>query len=74
MDFGVEITGPAIADLGEIVSYIARDNPAAAAVIGNNLLDASLSLAQMPYKGSPYRAIAGVRKLTMRRFKSFCVR
>ncbi len=58
MDFRVEITGPAIADLGEIVSYIARDNPAAAAVIGNNLLDASLSLAQMPYKGSPYRAIA----------------
>ena len=71
MDFRVEITDPAIADLREIISYIARDNPAAATVIGDNLLDASLSLAQMPYKGTPYRAIVGVRKLTMPPFKIF---
>ena len=71
MDFRVKITDPAIADLRAIVSYIARDNPAAATVIGNNLLDASLSLAPTPYKGSPFRAIAGVRKLTMRPFKIF---
>ncbi len=36
MEFRVEITDPAIADLREIVSYIARDNLAAATVIGNN--------------------------------------
>ena len=71
MDFRVEITDPAIADLREIVSYIARENPAAATVIGNNLLDASFSLAQAPYKGSAYRGIAGVRKLTLRPFKIF---
>jgi plasmid stabilization system protein ParE len=29
MDFRVEITGSAIADLAEIASYIAQDNPAA---------------------------------------------
>ena len=39
MDFRVEITDPAIADLAEIVSYIARDNPDAARALGNNLLD-----------------------------------
>jgi plasmid stabilization system protein ParE len=31
MDFRVEITDPAIDDLAEIVSYIAQDNPDAAA-------------------------------------------
>ena len=55
MDFRVEITDPAIADLAEIVSYIARDNPDAARALDNNLLDAALSLAQVPYKGSPYQ-------------------
>jgi toxin ParE1/3/4 len=55
MDFRVEITDPAIADLAEIVSYIARDNPTAATALGNNLLDAALSLADTPHKGSPYQ-------------------
>ena len=71
MDFRVEITDPAIADLAEIVSYIARDNPDAARALGNNLLDAALSLAQTPYKGSPYQTLAGIRKLTLRPFKIF---
>lgn len=48
MDFRVEITDPAIADLAEIVSYIARDNPEAAAALGHNLLDAALSLQSAP--------------------------
>ena len=42
MDFRVEITGSAITDLGEIVSYIAQENEAAAKAIGDNLLDAAL--------------------------------
>ena len=71
MDFRVEITDPAIADLAEIVSYIARDNPDAARALGNTLLDAALSLAQAPYKGSPYQTLAGIRKLTLRPFKIF---
>jgi toxin ParE1/3/4 len=71
MDFRVEIKDPAIADLAEIVSYIARDNPDAAATLGNNLLNAALSLGQTPYKGSSYRHIANVRKLTIRPFKIF---
>jgi plasmid stabilization system protein ParE len=45
MDFRVEITDPAIANLAKIVSYIAKDNADAARALGNNLLDAALSLA-----------------------------
>ena len=92
MDFRVEITDPAIDDLAEIVSYIAKDNPATlrqstnraryrmhqrernpdvASALGKHLLDAALSLAQTPHKGSPYRHIGNVRKLTVQPFKSF---
>lgn len=71
MGFRVEITDPAIADLAEIVSYIARDNPEAAAALGHNLLDAALSLQSTPYKGSPYRKLTGIRKLSIRPFKIF---
>jgi plasmid stabilization system protein ParE len=71
MDFRVEITNPAIADLAEIVSYIARDNPEAAATVGNNLLDEALSLAASPLRGSPCQKLPGVRKLTLRPFKIF---
>ena len=71
MDFRVEITDPAITDLAEIVSYIAQDNPEAAAVLGNHLLDASMTLADMPDKGSPYQKVPGIRKLTVRPYKIF---
>ena len=71
MDFRVEITEPAIADLKEIVSYIALHNAPAAATLGNNLLDAALALASAPYKGSSYRRLSGVRKLSVRPFKVF---
>jgi plasmid stabilization system protein ParE len=71
MDCRVEIADPAIDDLCEIVSYIAQDNPEAASALGNHLLDAALGLAQTPHKGSPYRYIGNVRKLTVRPFKIF---
>jgi plasmid stabilization system protein ParE len=71
MDFRVEITDPAIANLAEIVSYIARDNPEAAIALGNHLLDAALSLTKAPHKGSAYRKLANIRKLTVRPFKIF---
>jgi toxin ParE1/3/4 len=71
MDFRVEITDPAINDLAEIVSYIAQDKPDAASALGNHLLDSALNLAQTPHKGSPYRRIGSVRKLTVRLFKIF---
>lgn len=71
MDFRVEIKDPAIAELAAIVSYIAQGDPEAATTLGNNLLDAALSLAEMPFKGSPYQKLPGIRKLTLRPFKIF---
>jgi toxin ParE1/3/4 len=71
MDFRVEVTEPAITDLAEIVTYIARDNPHAAEAVGNNLLDAALSLETAPYKGSPHATLVGIRKLTFRPCKIF---
>ena len=71
MGFRIEITAPAVTDLAEIVSYIAQGKPPAAAALGNHLLDAALGLAQTPHKGSPYRYIGNVRKLTVRPFKIF---
>jgi plasmid stabilization system protein ParE len=71
MDFRVQITGPAIADLAEIVSYISQDNAEAAKAVGNNLLDAALSLGKAPFKGSRYAKLGDVRKLTLTPFKIF---
>ena len=71
MDFRVQITDPAIADLAEIVSYIAQRNPAAAAALGDNLLDAALSLADTPHKGSRYQKLPGIRKMPFPPFKIF---
>ena len=71
MDFRVEVTDPAIVDLGEIVAYIAQDNPEAASALGNHLLDAALSLGHTPQRGSPYPKLPGTRKLTVRPYKIF---
>ena len=71
MDLRVEITGPAIADLAEIVSYIAQDNPEAARALGNNLLDAALNLRKAPFKGSRCSKLGDVRKVTLPPFKIF---
>jgi len=71
MDFRVEIKEPAIADLAEIVSYIAQDNPDAGRALGNHLLDAALSLEQAPHKGSVYPKLPNIRKLTVRPYKIF---
>jgi toxin ParE1/3/4 len=71
MDFRVEIRSKAIADLAEIVSYVAKDKPDAARKLGNTLLDSALSLSQAPYKGSPYVRLASIRKLSLPPYKIF---
>jgi len=71
MDFQVEVTTPAIADLADIVSYVAADNPTAAEKLGNALLNAALGLMDAPFKGSRYPRLAGVRKLTLKPYKIF---
>ncbi len=71
MDFRVEIKETAIADLADIVSYVAQDNPDAAGKLGNRLLDSALSLSQGPFKGSRYTRLARIRKLTLPPYKIF---
>ena len=51
MDCRIVITEPAIADLSEIVGFIARDNPAAAHQFGMGLVAKTKVLIQFPEFG-----------------------
>jgi len=51
MDFQVFLAHDALSDLERIVAYIAPHNPAAAERMGNELLDAALSLRTFPERG-----------------------
>lgn len=51
MDFKVFLSSDALSDLERIVAYIALDNVAAAARMGNQLLDAAISLTTFPERG-----------------------
>ena len=54
MDFQVVWSDAAIADLHEICSYIAQDNPQAAGRIGRGILDHVQVLASFPFIGPLY--------------------
>ena len=62
----VRWTDPARTDFLQILGYIARDNPAAAARVGRRLLSAVDGLAAQPRLGRPGR-IAGTRELVIPR-------
>lgn len=51
MDFKVFLSPDALSDLERIVVYIGLDDVAAAARMGNQLLDAALSLTTFPERG-----------------------
>jgi addiction module RelE/StbE family toxin len=53
----------AIADLEEVVHFIAKDDPAAAVRIGNALIGRVEILENFPLLGAPYPKRPGVRKL-----------
>jgi addiction module RelE/StbE family toxin len=61
----------AIADLAEIVSYIAKDNPEAARRLGLALIDRVAILENFPLIGAPYPKRAGARKLVSKPFLIF---
>ncbi len=50
MDFKVLIAESAIADLEEIVEFVAQDDSIAAQRLGEKLLSAAMSLAAMPHR------------------------
>jgi plasmid stabilization system protein ParE len=51
MDFKIFLSDDALNDLERIVAYIAPHNPVAAERMGNQLLDAALSLKTVPERG-----------------------
>ena len=63
MDFKVDWTDPALADLGEIVAFIARDDPDAAERVGTAIIDHVEILRTFPFIGPAYpRGSAGDRR------------
>jgi addiction module RelE/StbE family toxin len=56
----------AIADLEEVVRYMAQDNPGAAVRMGDALIDRVAILENFPLIGAPYPKRPGVRKLVSR--------
>jgi plasmid stabilization system protein ParE len=51
MDYKVMLSPRAIQDLGQIVRYISFDDPKAAERFGDALIDAAMSLANLPERG-----------------------
>jgi toxin ParE1/3/4 len=63
MDFKVLIAESAIADLKEIVEFVAEDNPEAAVRLGEKLLAHALSLAVLPKRFPFHDKRRGIRKM-----------
>jgi plasmid stabilization system protein ParE len=52
MRYSVRLNDQATADLADIVSLMARDNPPAAEKLGLALVETAFSLATLPYRGN----------------------
>jgi plasmid stabilization system protein ParE len=57
MDCKVIWTDPAIEDLGEIVRYIAADDPSSARRVGNDIIRTVELLQSFPLLGPPYAPV-----------------
>lgn len=65
MDYTVVVSPRAAVDYDEIVSFIARSSPTAAARFGERLCDAAESLAEQPWRGTQIPNRPGVRRLLL---------
>ena len=68
MDFKVLIADSAIADLKEIVEFVAEDNPEAAIRLGEKLLGHALSLATLPERFPLHDRRRRIRKMPVSPF------
>ena len=68
MDFKVLIADSAIADLKEIVEFVAEDNPQAASRLGEKLLANALSLGSLPERFPFHDRRRGIRKMPVSPF------
>ena len=65
MGFKVVITDNALGDLQEIVEFVAQDDPASAVRLGEKIITATLSLAEMPARCPLHDSQRGIRKMTL---------
>ena len=68
MDFKVLIADRAIADLKEIVEFVAEDNPDAAIRLGEKLIAHTMTLARMPQRFGFMISSAASARCRCRRF------
>src|SRR5437773_417866 len=73
MDFKVLIADSAIADLKEIVEFVAEDHSDAAIRLGKRLLAHALSLATMPQRFPFHDKRRGIRKMSLPPFLIYYV-
>jgi plasmid stabilization system protein ParE len=73
MDFKVLIAERALADLKEIVEFVAADNREAAIRLGERLVAHALSLATMPQRFPFHDKRRGIRKMPLPPFLVFYV-
>lgn len=73
MDFKVTWSDQAIADLHDICSYIARDDPQAAGRMGRGILDHVRILASFPFIGPTYPRGSrdSLREIVFRSYRIF---
>ena len=65
MDFKVLITDSAVADLREIVAFVAHDDPVAALRLGEKLIARALRLAANPERFALHDTRRGIRKMPL---------
>jgi plasmid stabilization system protein ParE len=71
MDYKVILSPLALADLEQIVRYVAAHDAAAAQRLGTRLLDQAETLCRLPHRGGRVRARPGVMKLLFRPYLIF---
>ena len=71
MDYKVILSPLALADLEQIVRYVAAHDAAAAQRLGTRLLDQAETLCRLPHRGGRVRARPGVMKLLLRPYLIF---
>lgn len=71
MGFKVLIADSAVADLKEIVEFVAENNQAAAIRLGEKLVAHALSLATMPQRFPFHDKRRGIRKMTLQPYLIF---
>jgi plasmid stabilization system protein ParE len=73
MDCQVLIADSALADLKEIVEFVAEDNPESARALGGKLVECALRLATMPERFPLHDKARGIRKMPLPPFLIFYV-